>query len=84
MNERIVLPSVGGFGSLMAFSLFLPGLIPSGVSVKPRYENSLLPKKHVSKFIFKLCVCSDPAPDQVLADVCCESEYERVSHQSRP
>ncbi len=30
-KERIVLTSVGGFASLIAFNLFLPGLIPSGV-----------------------------------------------------
>jgi hypothetical protein len=35
-NDLIVFTSVGGLASFMAFSLFLPGLIPSGVSVKPK------------------------------------------------
>ena len=35
-NERIVFTSVGGLAFLIAFSLFLPGLIPAGVKVKPR------------------------------------------------
>ena len=57
-NEWIVLTSVGGLASFMAFNLFFPGLIPSGVSVKPRYETSLLPKKHLSRLIFRLCECN--------------------------
>ena len=43
-NDWIVLTSVGGFTSLMALTLLLPGLILPGVRVKPRYETSLLPK----------------------------------------
>jgi len=43
-NDWIVLTSVGGYTSLMALTLPLPGLIPPGVRVKPRYETSLLPK----------------------------------------
>ena len=35
-KDLIVLTSVGGLASLIAFNLFLPGLMPSGVSVKPR------------------------------------------------
>jgi hypothetical protein len=35
-KEQIVLTSVGGLASLIAFNLFFPGLIPSGVKVKPR------------------------------------------------
>ncbi len=35
-KDRIVFTSVGGLASLIAFSLFFPGLIPAGVSVKPR------------------------------------------------
>jgi len=35
-NDLMVLISVGGLASLMALSLFLLGLIPSGVKVKPR------------------------------------------------
>ncbi len=35
-KDRIVLTSVGGLASLIAFNLFFPGLMPSGVSVKPR------------------------------------------------
>ncbi len=35
-KDLIVLTSVGGFAYLLAFSLFLPGSIPSGVRVKPR------------------------------------------------
>ncbi len=54
-KDLMVLTSVGGLASLMAFNLFFPGLIPSGKSVKPRYETSLLPKKHLSKLIFRLC-----------------------------
>jgi len=53
-NDRIVLTSVGGFASLMALSFLSPRLIASGVRVKPRYETSLLPKKHLSRLIFKL------------------------------
>jgi len=29
---------VGGFAFLMAFNLLLPGLMPAGVRLKPRYE----------------------------------------------
>ncbi len=54
-KERIVLMSVGGLAFFMAFSLFLPGFIPAGVRVKPRYDTSLFPKKHLSRFIFRLC-----------------------------
>ena len=50
MIEQMVLTSVAGFASLMVLSLFFPGFIPSGVSVKPRYETSLLPKKHLIDF----------------------------------
>ncbi len=35
-KDRIVLTSVGGLASLIAFNLFFPGLMPSGVSVNPR------------------------------------------------
>ncbi len=35
-NDRMVLTSVGGLASLIAFNLFFPGFIPSGVRVKPR------------------------------------------------
>ncbi len=38
-KDQIVLISVGGLASLMALSLFFPSLIPSGVSVKPRFGN---------------------------------------------
>ncbi len=54
-KDLIVLTSVGGLASLIAFNLFFHGLIPSGVSVKPRYETSVFPKKHLSKLIFRLC-----------------------------
>ncbi len=35
-NDRIVLTSAGILAVSMAFSLFLPGLMPSGVRVNPR------------------------------------------------
>ena len=53
MKDRIVLISVGGLASLMALSLFLPGLIPSGVRVKPRYETSLFPNTHFYRLILR-------------------------------
>jgi hypothetical protein len=37
----------------MAFSLLCLGLMPSGLRVNPRYETSLLPKKHLSKLILR-------------------------------
>ena len=36
MKDQIVLTSVGGLASLIAFNLFFPGLILAGVKVKPR------------------------------------------------
>jgi hypothetical protein len=54
-NDQIVLMSVGGFASLIALSLFFLSLIPSGVSVKPKYDTYLLPKKHLSRLILRLC-----------------------------
>ncbi len=53
----IVLMSVGVFASLMAFNLFFLGLIPSGVSVNPRYETSLLLNTHFSRLIFRWFLC---------------------------
>ena len=35
-NDLMVLTSVGALAVSMAFSLFLPGLIPSGIRVNPR------------------------------------------------
>jgi len=35
-KDWMVLISLGGLASLIAFSLFFPGLIPSGVMVNPR------------------------------------------------
>jgi hypothetical protein len=35
-KDLIVLTPVGGFASLIAFNLFFPGLMPSGVSLNPR------------------------------------------------
>ena len=35
-KDQMVLISVGGLASLIAFSLFFPGFIPSGVRVNPR------------------------------------------------
>ena len=57
-KEQIVFTSVGGLAFLMAFNLFLPGFIPAGVRVKPRYDTSLLPKKHLSRLIFRLWECN--------------------------
>ncbi len=56
-NEGIVLMYVGGLASLIAFSLFLLGLIPSRVRGKLRYETSLFPKMHFSKLIIKWFLC---------------------------
>ncbi len=53
-KEQIVFTSVGGFASLIAYLVF-PGLRPSRVRVKPRYETSLFPKKHFSRLILRLC-----------------------------
>ncbi len=36
MKDQIVLTSLGGLAVWMALSLFFPGLIPSGVKVKPK------------------------------------------------
>jgi len=55
-KDMIVFTSVGGFASLMAISLFFPGLTPSGVSVKPKKDISLFPKKHLSRLNLRLCV----------------------------
>jgi hypothetical protein len=38
MKDQMVLISVGGLASLIAFSLFFPGFIPSRVSVNPRFQ----------------------------------------------
>ncbi len=52
-KDQMVLMSVGGLGSFMALSLFFPGLIPSGVRVKTRYDPSLLPNRHFSRLILR-------------------------------
>ena len=77
-KDRIILTSAGAMAVWIALSLFLPGLMPSGVRVKPRYETSLLLKKHLSKLIFRLC-------ELVLAllDVPHESLCAQVGHQCR-
>ena len=49
---------VGILAFSTAFSLSLPGIIPSGVSLKPRYATSLQPKKHFAILILRLCSSS--------------------------
>jgi hypothetical protein len=49
---------VGGCASLIACNLFLPGLMPSGDSMNPRYETSLLPKAHLSRFTLRWFWCN--------------------------
>ncbi len=50
---QIVLTSLGAFAVWIALSLFFPGLIPSGVRVKPRYETSLFLMMHLSRLILR-------------------------------
>jgi len=52
-KDLTILTFVGGLASLIACNLFLPGLIPWGVNVKPRYETSWLPNMHFSRLTFK-------------------------------
>jgi len=82
-KEQVVLTSVGGLAFLIAFNLFLPGFIPAGVSVKPRYDTSLLPKKHLSRFIFKLWYTAFLTLVLELLSVLHVLLCELVSHQCR-
>ncbi len=46
---------VGG-AFFTAFSLSVPGIMPSSVRQKPRYDTSLLPNTHFWRLILMLCV----------------------------